>query len=103
MPAERQHKILPVFEGGDTVMLTWSADIAPEGAPHVAIFDVNSVVVSSVTSVQSDTTHYYAPFPTSRTSAYYVAEWKASKVFNAVSYDSIRRMGFKVQVTEPQN
>jgi hypothetical protein len=90
---------MPVFEGGDTMLLTWEADLAPDSAPSAYVWNVASVLVHSATAISSNTTHYYSPFSCPRTIGYFVAEFLAQRTFASSLRDFRRRMAFKVDIT----
>lgn len=87
--------MLPGFELGDTVQLTFVSSVAPDAAPTLSIADAAGTVVQSGASVSSDSTHYYGLFTIPDSGRqYFVATWTALKTFNSSAYQFQKRMGF---------
>lgn len=93
---------LPVFEPGDTKLFTWVASLAPNAAPRLVVYGVdNSTVIASITSQQSDTTHYWTLFTMPTSEGHYRARWHAQKTSISSAYDIITPLLFRVQAAKP--
>lgn len=92
----------PVFEPGDTIQFTFAASTAPNSGPTFKVLDATATVIASITSVQSDTTHYYALYTVPTTEGPYVGEWFAQKTFSGSAYNFIKRFAFNVQKVRAQ-
>jgi hypothetical protein len=90
------------YEPGDTVMFTWVASTAPDAAPLFSVFDPSSNVVASLSSTQSDSTHYYALFTMPASGpTHYVSQFRALKTVSGSAYQVISRDSFRVRSTDP--
>ena len=92
------------FETGQTVQFTWQSSVAPDAAPTLVIKDGPASAIASISAIQSDSTHYWAPFTMPGTpEQHYVAEWTALKTLTspASTFDFVKREGFKVVRTDP--
>lgn len=91
---------IPVFEGGNTIQMTWVSSVAPDSAPLFSVTGRTGTVVASVTAITSDSTHYYALYTVpDQLSDYQVAKWTAQKTVSGSAYDFVRRIRFKVEQT----
>jgi len=88
------------FEQGNTVEFTFVSSVAPDSAPVFGVVQHETgTIVASITSQQSDTTHYYALFTMPGSIGYYRGEWNAVRTFNSSAYQFKKRFGFKVHLT----
>lgn len=91
---------VPRFEAGNTVQFTWVSSVAPDAAPNFAVVDGRTgLAVQSGTSIQSNTTAYYALFTMPGSDGYFVGEWLAQKTVSGSAHDFRRRFGFKAEKT----
>ena len=67
------------FEPLNTMQFTWVSSVAPDSEPILKITAPDGTSVTSITSVQSDTTHYYSLYTSPNTEGIYFAEWYAEK------------------------
>lgn len=74
--------MIPKFEPSDTVQFTFTSSAAPDSAPIFKVYGVGDTVISSLTSVQSDSTNYYALYTMPSSSGIYKGEWHAEKTFS---------------------
>ena len=88
-----------VFELNNTIQFTWVSSIAPDAAPTLKIRNNSLTVVASITSVQSDTTHFYAMYTTPGSEGAYIAEWLALKTVSGSAYQFVNRLGFIARET----
>ena len=93
--------MIPVVEPGGVLQLTWVSSVAPDGAPSVIVEDRAGTVVSTVTAVSSDSTHYYAIIGAPATEGLYTARWEAKKTFSGSQYTHKRALLFKVEAVRP--
>lgn len=93
---------VPVFEDSNTVQFTWVSSVAPNSAPLFSVENQSGSVVSSFSSISSDTTHYYALYtmPNVANQTWQVATWTAQKTVSGSAYNFIRRIVFKVEKTQ---
>ena len=93
---------LPIFEQGNTLQFTWVSSVAPDAAPTFKVKDGRtSTIITSVTALQSDATHYYALYTMPTSDGFYSAEWFAQKTVLGSAYNFIKRFGFRVDETAP--
>lgn len=91
----------PTFEQGNTVQFTFVSSVAPDSAPVFSVTDaLNETVVASFSSVQSDTTNYYALFTMPASNGFFVGRWDALKTFQGSVRNFTQRFVFKVQETD---
>lgn len=90
---------MDVFEAGDTKQFTWQSSVAPDAPPSLAIFNDSGTMINSLTTVQSDSTHFYGlvTLPNSA-DGIYLEEWKAQCTVSAVgsTFPFIKRTLFNV-------
>lgn len=67
------------FHPGNTVQFTWVSSVAPDAEPTLVITGLNDTVIASLTSIQSDSTHYYALYTIPTSIGVYMGEWQANK------------------------
>lgn len=93
---------IDVFERNTTTQFTFVSSIAPDSAPIFKVTGVAGTVVDSITSVQSDTTHFYALYTMPTSDGVYVGEWYALKTFASSVRTFIKKDLFQVnQTTAP--
>lgn len=92
---------IEVFEARTTRELTWTGSTAPNAPPLFSVFDQSSTLIVSLTSVESDSTHYAATVTMPATPGYFVAEWLAVKTFNGSIRNWVNRKPFQVKITKP--
>lgn len=66
----------------NTLQFTWVSSVAPDAEPILKITGVDGSTVTSITSVQSDSTHYYALYTLPNTQGTCLAEWYAEKTIS---------------------
>lgn len=93
----------PRLERGNTVQFTWTSSVAPDSAPIFKVTDGrSSTVVASLTSIQSDSTNYYALYTLPDIDGvHYTGEWFAIATFQGSARQFIKRFRFKVAETVP--
>ena len=91
---------MDVFEAGDTLMFTFTSSVAPDAAPTFSVKGIVGTLVSSSTSNQSDTTHYYALYTMPTSEGFYLGQWNAQKTFQGSPWPFIKRFAFKVNETD---
>lgn len=89
----------PVFEPGNTVQFTFTSSVAPDSAPTFKLRDIDDTVVTSITAVQSDSTHYYALYTVPGSEQSMLGEWVAVKTFNGSAYNFVQKYPFNVTKT----
>lgn len=89
----------PVYEPGNTIQFTLTTSVAPDAAPRFRVLDTNETMVGSLTSVESDTTHYYAIYTVPEQEGAYVAEWLAVKTFQGSARNFYKKFAFNVSKT----
>lgn len=87
------------FEREGTVQFTWVSSVAPDSAPIFKVTGVANTVIASLTSVQSDATHYYSLFTMPTSDGIYVHEWFAQKTFSGSLRNFIKKGLFSVGLT----
>lgn len=92
---------IDVFEAGDTVQFTFVSSVAPDSAPVFSVVGIDKTsVVASFSSVQSDSTHYYALYTLPTSEGLYVGRWDAVKTFQGSARTFVRRFLFRVNRTK---
>jgi hypothetical protein len=90
--------MIPTFDPTDTRLFTFVSSVAPNAAPTFAV-KKGASVLTSLTSVASDATHYYSLYTMPNTPGYYVAEWTALKTFSGSARQFVSRLVFQVKET----
>lgn len=93
----------PVFEPGNTIQFTLTSSVAPDSAPIFKVLGSGNTVLSSITSITSNTTNYYALYTMPTTEGAYVGEWFALKTVASSAYQFVKRFVFNVKRTEELN
>lgn len=87
---------VPVFEQDTTVQFTWVSSVAPDSAPVFSVTDgLTDTVVDSFSSVQSNSTNYYALFTMPNSNGFFIGQWTAVKTFQGSARNFISRFVFK--------
>ena len=91
------------FEVGDTRQFTFVSSVAPDAEPILKITGIVGTVINSITSVQSDATHFYAMVTMPTSEGVYMGEWLAQKTLSVSStvYPFVSRFLFNVALTKP--
>ncbi len=93
---------LPVFQAGNAVQFTWVSTLAPNSAPIFALYENNTdTVVSTMTAISSDTTHYYALGQLPGSEQWMTAEWTAEKTIGSSVWTFVNRFAFAVKDGRP--
>lgn len=90
---------IEVFEPGNTIQFTFVSSVAPNSEPIFKVTGVAQTVIASLTSAQSDTTHYYALFTMPTSEGVYLNEWFAQKTVAGSAMNFIKRSIFQVKET----
>lgn len=90
---------IDVFERGDTVQFTWVSSVSPDAAPTFKVTGPAETIVSSITSISSDTTHYYALYTMPGSDGYYIGEWFANKTVQGSAYNFVKKFLFQIRNT----
>ena len=77
---------IDVFPAGHTQVFTWLSSVAPDAAPVFKVTGTGGTVVASITTAQSDTTHYYVLYTMPTSEGRYMGEWAALKTFSGSAY-----------------
>jgi len=91
--------LIDIFEPGDSVQFTWVSSVAPDSAPILKVTGVANSVISSATSIQSDSTHYYSMYTLPSSEGFYVGEWYAQKTVSGSAFNFVKKMVFRVEPT----
>lgn len=91
--------MIDIFEPGDSVQFTWVSSVAPDSAPILKVTGVANSVISSATSIQSDSTHYYSMYTLPSSEGFYVGEWYAQKTVSGSAFNFVKKMVFRVEPT----
>ena len=88
------------FEAGDTVQFTFVSSVAPDFTPRFNMVGSGNAVVSSIASVQSGSTAFYAmvTMPSSADGVY-VGEWYTEKTVAGDLFPFYKRFLFNVTRT----
>lgn len=89
-----------VFEPGNTIQFTWVSSTAPDSAPIVKITGINNTIINSLTSISSDSTHYYAMYTLPSSEGFYISEWNAVKTVQSSAYNFVKKMVFRIEPTK---
>lgn len=76
-----------VYPSGHTQVFTWQSSVAPDAIPVFKVTGTGGTVVASITTLQSDTTHYYVPYTMPTSEGQYMAEWFAQKTLSGSAYN----------------
>ena len=87
------------FEKGNTIQFTWVSSVAPDSAPTLKVLNNSLTTVASITSISSDTTHYYAMYTTPASEGIFIGEWVAQKTVAGSAYNFVKRLPFTVRET----
>lgn len=88
------------FEPTNTLQFTWVSSVSPDAEPILKITGVDGSTVTSLTSVQSDSTHYYALYTLPNTEGICLAEWYAEKTVSSSVRPFIKRFVFNIVDTK---
>lgn len=86
-------------EVNDTVQFTFVSSVAPDAAPTFKVTGISGSVIASITSIVSDTTHYYALYTMPTSAGFYIGEWFAQKTVSGSAYNFTKKFVFKVEDT----
>lgn len=78
---------IDVFPTGHTQVFTWLSSVAPDSTPVFKVTGIAASVVASITTLQSDTTHYYVPYTMPTSEGRYMGEWFAQKTLSGSTYN----------------
>lgn len=93
---------VPAFQGETTIQFTWTGSVAPNSAPLLVIENSSLTGVATITSQQSDSTHYWGLYTMPASRQYMRGRWYAEKTAAGSTYQFQRAFLFKVQpVTMP--
>ena len=87
------------FEILSTVQFTFVSSVAPDSAPVLEITDTLDAV-TSLTSVSSDTTHFYAMHTNPNTPGTYMGRWTAVATVNGSAMNF--KKSFLFEVIQPK-
>ncbi len=90
----------PAFEAGNTIQFTLTTSVAPDAAPRFRVVDAAEAMVTSLTAVSSDTTHYYAIVTMPIGEGAYIGEWLAAKTFQGSARNFLKKFAFNVITTK---
>lgn len=88
-----------VYEMGDTIQFSWTASLAPDAAPNLAIQDEGGTYLYSGTAQQSSSVQYYAMVTMPYTPGWFLYQWTAYKTIASSAYPFINRGVFRVDRT----
>ncbi len=88
------------FESQNTLQFTWVASVAPDSAPILKITGVDGSTVTSLTSISSDSTSYYALYTLPNTQGICMGEWYAEKTVSSSVRPFIKRFVFNIVPTK---
>jgi hypothetical protein len=89
--------MIKTFFPGDTVKFTLTSSASPDAAPLFTVTDAGGAVVSSMTSIASDATHYYALHTATTTPGYFISTWTINKTLTGSAYTFIRKTVFQIK------
>jgi len=87
------------FDISNTVQFTFVSSVAPDSAPIFKVTGIENTVVSSVTAIQSDTTHFYTLYTMPSSQGVYMGEWFAQKTVAGSVYNFNKKFLFSVRPT----
>lgn len=88
---------MDVIELYNTIQLTFVSSVQPDSDPVVSITDPNGSV-TSLTSISSDSTHYYSLY-TTNVEGVHVGKWGAQKTVVGSAYNFSKAFLFNVKLT----
>ncbi len=89
--------MINLYEPGDTRQFTFVSSVSPDAAPIFKVTGVSNTVIASITSVQSDSTHYYAMYTMPTSVGMYIGEWFAQRTVQGSAYNFIKRFVFRIE------
>ena len=89
---------MDIIEPLSTIQFTFTSSIAPDSAPTVLVTGIDSTV-TSLTSISSDSTNYYALYTATSSEGVYVGKWVAQKTVNGSAYNFAKAFLFNVKQT----
>ena len=90
------------YQPGNTIEFTWTSSLPPDSPPILTIWDGrDDAMVASITSVQSDSTHYSALYTCPNSDGFYMGEWLAQKTLSSSLRNFMNRFNFRVDKTTP--
>lgn len=93
---------LDFFELGDTQMFTFVSSVAPDSAPIFKVQGIAGTIITCVTALTSDSTHYYALYTMPSSEGFYIGEWFATKTVVGSAYNFVKKWPWQVKgVTIP--
>lgn len=88
------------YESGDTVQFTFVSSVPPDTAPRLAITNNSGTLVTSATSVASDTNSFFAMITMPGSAdGIYRGEWYAVKTTAGETFPFYKRFLFNVATT----
>ena len=84
------------FEPLNTLQFTWVSSVAPDSEPLLKVTGVDGTTVTTLSSVQSDSTHYYALYTLPNTEGICLAEWYAEKTISTSARPFIKSFVFNI-------
>ena len=91
--------MIETYEPSDTRQFTFVSSISPDSAPIFKVAGITGTVINCITSIQSDSTHYYAMYTMPTSKGYYVGEWFAQRTVNSSAYSFVKKFVFGVTET----
>jgi len=91
--------MINIFEPSDSVQFTFVSSVSPDTAPIFKVTGIENTVIASITSIQSDATHYYAMYTMPTSKGHYIGEWYAQRTVASSAYSFIKKFIFRVQQT----
>lgn len=88
--------MIETYEPLDTRMFTFVSSVAPDSAPIFKVTGIGGSVITSITAISSDTTHYYALYTMPTSEGFYIGEWYALKTVVGSAYTFTKKFLFKI-------
>lgn len=89
--------MIETFEPSDSRQFTFVSSVAPDSNPIFKVTGIGGSVVASISSISSDTTHYYAMYTMPTSEGYYIGEWFAQKTVVGSAYNFVKKWVFQVR------
>ena len=91
--------MINIFEPGDSRQFTFVSSVSPDGLPILKVTGISGTVVDCITSIQSDSTHYYTMYTMPTSQGYYVGEWFAQRTVAGSAYNFVKKFVFEIKET----
>mgnify|MGYP001612559051 FL=1 len=80
-------------------MFTFVSSVSPDAQPILKMTGIAGTIISCITALQSDSTHYYALYTMPTSEGFYVGEWFAQKTVSGSAYNFVKKFVMKIEAT----